>query len=277
MADSGSYDVRRAHRSVDAELRRLASQARSGWEKEARALLWFGVRDGQRVIELGSGPGFITQQLLELLPTSHITCLDRDPTLLERAQELLLPLAADRLQFVEGSVAAMPLEANQFDVAYARLLFQHLPDPRAALAEIWRVLKPGGKLIILDIDDGLFGVFEPDLPEFAPILAAFGQAQAERGGNRAIGRQLWPIMHAAGFRNGEVEALASHSAERGIATFLQHIDPERLQTLVQEGRVAAEDFERYREALARFAAAPQAYTLWLSLLVCGEKPHDAGG
>lgn len=182
--------------------------------------------------------------------------------------------AAHRLQFVEGSVTAMPLESNQFDVAYARFLFQHLPDPRAAVQEIWRVLKPGGKLIISDIDDALFGLFQPDLPEFAPILAAFGDVQAARGGNRHIGRQLWPILSAAGFCNGEVEVIGSHSAERGITSFLQHIDPDRLQSLVQHGYVAAAEFDRYRDALARFAAAPEAYTLWLSILVCGEKPHD---
>ena len=54
----------------------------------------------------------------------------------------------------------------------------------------------------------------------------------------------------------------------------QHIDPDRLQSLVQHDYVAAADFDRYRDALARFAAAPEAYTLWLSILVCGEKPHD---
>ncbi len=166
------------------------------------------------------------------------------------------------------------LERDQFDVAYARLLFQHLPDPIGAAKEIWRVLKPGGKLVIYDIDDALFGLFEPALPEFAPVLEAFGQGQAARGGNRHIGRSLWRILTAAGFRTIELEVVGSHSAGRGVEPFLRHIHPDRMRSLVKSGLLSEEDLERFRAALTAWAALPDAYTLWLSLMVCGEKPYQ---
>jgi SAM-dependent methyltransferase len=185
--------------------------------QRSTALSRFGLRDGMTVLELGSGPGFITGRLLRLVPTSLITCVEIDK-------------------------------------------------------EIWRLLKPGGKLVICDIDDELFGLFQPPLPEFAPVLKAFGQAQAARGGNRHIGRSLWPILRRAGFGAIAVEVVASDSGERGMEPFLQHIHPDRLRFLVTSGLLSVEDFEAYRTALAAFTAAPEAYTLWMSLMVCGEKP-----
>lgn len=272
MSESGSYHLPDSDHDAQREIERLAAQAQGGWDKEARVLSWFGLNDGMSVLELGSGPGFITEQLLALLPSSPITCVEIDRTLLDRAEQRLRHSAGQRVRFVEGSVMQLQLESDQFDVAYARFLFQHLADPLGAANEIRRVLKPGGKLIISDIDDGLFGLFQPPLPAFAPVLEAFGRAQAARGGDRHIGRRLWHILDAAGFRRIDVEALASHSAERGVGPFLRHLHPDRMRPLVADGLLSEEDFERFRAAFVAYAASPEAYTLWLSFMACGEKP-----
>jgi ubiquinone/menaquinone biosynthesis C-methylase UbiE len=272
MSASGSYHLPASQRDAQAEIERLAAQAHSGWDKESRMLSWLGLKDGMSVLELGSGPGFITEQLVTLVPTSPITCVEIDRTLLDQAEQRLQHKANQRLRFVEGSVTDMPLESDQFDFAYARLLFQHLRDPIAAAKEIWRVLRPGGKLVIYDIDDELFGLFEPALPEFAPVLEAFGQAQAARGGDRHIGRSLWRILTAAGFRTIELEAVGSHSAGSGVEPFLRHIHPDRMLSLVKGGLLSEEDLERFRAALTAWAALPDAYTLWMSLMICAEKP-----
>ncbi len=271
MAASGSYDLQNSHRSVDAEVRRLAAQARSGWAKEARVLSWFGLQDGMSVLEVGSGPGFTTAQLLALLPTSSLTCVEVDRTLLDQATAHLQDKGGERVEFIEGSVMAMELEDNHFDFVYARFLFQHLADPLGAAQEIWRVLKPGGKLVIFDIDDGLFGLFAPPIPEFTPVLEAFGAAQATRGGNRHIGRDLPQILEAANFANIDVEAVASDSSTRGVADYLQHIHPDRMRSLVDAGRLTEEQLTQFAAALDTFLATPDAYTLWLSFMVCGEK------
>lgn len=273
MTAAGSYDKHASHRDVTAEIQRLAAQARFGWDKESRTLSWFGLEDSMSVLELGSGPGFITEQLLDLVPSSPITCLEIDPALLTQAEHYLYDKANHRVRFVEGSVMDTHLEGNQFDVAYARFLFQHLPDPNGAAKEIWRVLKPGGKLIIKDIDDELFGLFQPPIPQLSLVIEKFGQAQATRGGNRRIGRSLWRILETAGFCNLDLEVLAGHSDKVGVEPFLQQIDPDRLLSLVKMGLLSEEELEQFRVSHAAFLESPEPYTLWLSLMICGEKPQ----
>ena len=273
MTPPGSYDVRKAHRDANAEIQRLARQARLGWESEARNLSRFGVKDGMSLIELGSGPGFVTEALLTLLPNSTITCLEIDAALLKQAEQYLQDKANRRVRFVEGSVMGTGLADNSFDVAYARLLFQHLPDPIGAAKEIWRVLKPGGKLVIYDSDDGVFGLIEPPVPEFTGVLEKYGQAQSAAGGNRRIGRKLWRILKAAGFCNLDLEIVAVHSDSIGIEAFLPQMDPDRLLPLVTIGLISEQDLDKIRISVTQFLSSPEPYVLMFVFMVCGEKPQ----
>ncbi|MGE5223565.1 MAG: class I SAM-dependent methyltransferase [Omnitrophica WOR_2 bacterium] len=273
MSSSGSYDIQSQHRDANSEIQRLAAQARLGWEKEARTLTWFGLKDGMSLLELGSGPGFITESLLALLPDSRITCLEIDPGLVKQAEKYLQDKAVNSVHFIEGSVMNTHLPDNRFDFAYARLLFQHLADPIGAAKEIWRVLKPGGRLVVYDIDDEIFGLTQPLIPEFPGILETFGKAQSARGGNLYIGRSLWRIFKAAGFTNLDLEIVAPHSDNLGIEPFLPQMDPDRLLPLVKIGLVSEQELEKLRISRDKFLASPEPYVLMLIWMVCGEKPR----
>ncbi len=272
MTTSGSYVFKDEQRDTKKEIERLAAQARLGWKKEARTLTWFGLKEGMSLLELGSGPGFITEQLHNLVPASPITCLEIDPVLIEKARQFLPPASSQHIEFVQGSVMEMKLPDNHFDFAYGRLLFQHLPDPLSAAKEALRVLKPGGKLVIFDIDDDMYGLNDPAVPEFNSFIKKIGQLQASRGGNRNVGRRLWRLLKASGFVNLDLEIIASHSDDEGIESFLPQIDPERAAPLLKMGLISEAEMAGLRAAQARFLAATEPYVLMAMLMVCGEKP-----
>ena len=258
--------------SLERTLKRLRAQTQLGWAQEKQLLSRYGLQDGMSVLEVGSGPGFFTERLLTLLPTSQITCVDKDPVFVAQAKLLLPTEELSRVHFVEASILTSDLPAQTFDVALARFVFQHLDAPVAAAQAIWRLLKPGGKLIIIDSDDALFGIIHPPLPELALLLDAYAQAQARRGGNRYVGRQLWRILAQAGFLPQALDTLTLHSDELGIAAFQEHLNPERFIPLVQAGLLAEEVFTQAQASAERFFASPERFILMLWLVACGQKP-----
>ncbi len=164
---------------------------------------------------------------------------------------------------------------NTFDVAIARFVFQHLPEPIAAAQAIWHLLKPGGKLVIIDPDDELYGIVQPPVPELASILEKYGEVQARRGGNRQIGRLLWRILAQAGFLPCALETIAFHSDELGMEAFREHLDPERFVPLVKAGSLSEQTFTKTCLSCEAFLASPEPFILILWLMACGQKPEVA--
>jgi ubiquinone/menaquinone biosynthesis C-methylase UbiE len=259
--------------NIDKEIERLRGQALWGWDKESRNLSWFGLVDGMSILELGSGPGFVTEQLIALCPNSHITCVEIDRDLILPAEHYLRSKGLEgHYTIIQGDVANMDIPDNAFDFAFARLVFQHLRDPKGALAEIHRVLKSGGKLVINDIDIGLGEIVDPQNPAADAIEARLHESRSERGGNPRIGRQLWRLMAATGYANMDLEVVPVHTDGMGIeAIFPDEWDPGAYKPALTIGAITEEDVEILHKAHQAFQALPDKYALFVSLVVCGQK------
>ncbi len=271
MESNKAYDVNDAEFIRAKEIQRLRSQALLFWPKELRNLRWFGLRDGMHLLEVGSGPGFITEALLEALPTAQVTGIEIDQSLTADAERLLRARGLSRFHYINASVTASNLPDNSFDFAYARLVFQHLPDPNTAAAEVRRLLKPGGRLVITDIDLELMGVIDP-MPEAYPMLRDKRERFiASRGSNRRIGRDLWKVLARAGFTDLGLEIITAHSDEAGIESFRDEYDADALAPLVSLGVFSADDLDAARASVAEFLANDP-YLLVALMMVSGVKP-----
>jgi ubiquinone/menaquinone biosynthesis C-methylase UbiE len=269
----GSYNASSIHRDLDSEVERLQAQVLISWQKEARTLAQFGLHDGMSVLELGSGPGFFTQQLLAWLPNITVTSVEIDPLLVNRARQVTQGQFSERLHLVEASIMDMRLPNNSFDFAIARLLFQHLPDPIGAAREILNLLKPGGKLVIIDEDAEIQWTTEPLILELSSLLQKDSQFRASQGGNACVGRHLWRILQKAGFEKLNLEAVVFHSDELGIEAFLAQFDSDLLSSHIKAGFVTELERQNFLAAYETFLCANDPLIMGLWLMACGEKPQ----
>jgi SAM-dependent methyltransferase len=113
--------------------------------------------DGARVLEVGCGPGHLSIRMARQLGL-EVTGLDLDPEMIEIARENAGSAADDvhrRPTFVVGDVAALPFPDASFDIVVSTLSMHHWADPTSGLAEIGRVLRPGGRALVWDLRPGL--------------------------------------------------------------------------------------------------------------------------
>jgi ubiquinone/menaquinone biosynthesis C-methylase UbiE len=109
------------------------------------------IHNGHRVLDLGAGTGTLTILMGQAYPQAHIVGLDGDPRILRRARAKAEAAGVD-IQWDEAFAYALPYPDNTFDRVVSSLMFHHLTleDKVNALWEVWRVLRPGGELYILD-------------------------------------------------------------------------------------------------------------------------------
>ena len=134
--------------------------------------------NGARVLEVGCGPGHLSIRLAR----GHgleVTGIDLDPDMIgraranaERAGEGFARLPAGLLpSFLVGDAASLPFPDGSFDLVVSTLSMHHWADPTAGLAEIGRVLRPGGRALVWDVRPGVWP-FHPRPPD--PVAHARG-------------------------------------------------------------------------------------------------------
>lgn len=261
---AASYDPRAGVGGLPAEIDRLDLQAALGWPEERRLLREFGLVDGMRVVDVGCGPGALSARLAEAFPSCELLGVDPDPDLLEAARRRV-PSAS----FLAGTAESLPLPDDSVDMAVARLVLQHLPDPVAAAREVRRVLVPGGRFVVIDVDGGLWGVASPLDPGLAAIQAKAWTAQRRHGGDRMIGRRLARILAAAGFSDPALRLYSYSSDDAGMDAIAPLIDPVSLGPLVEDGVVSPQEWAVATGIHRRFVADPDAYVLLVGFAAAG--------
>jgi SAM-dependent methyltransferase len=269
-----SYDPERVSGTFEDEIARLRAQVALSWCVEQRRLSALGVSDGQSVLELGCGPGFVTERLCEWLPTSRIVALDWDERMIHVARQTLQRHVLDgRLALLVARADATALPDDTFDLAISRYLFQHLPDPVTVAQEVRRVLRSGGVHVIIDVDDGLWGLAEPGFTEFEAVYRQRASAQRNHGGERFRGRRLGRILREAGYVGVELDVFAYDSDDVGLETFASQLDPDRLLPLVDEGQVTLTEYAKAKALYERFLKSSGAFVLSVAFIARGKNPR----
>jgi ubiquinone/menaquinone biosynthesis C-methylase UbiE len=113
-----------------------------------KALHVGGVTAGQIAADVGAGSGFITEALLRA--GAKVIAIDQSEVMLD---QLRARFPGARVETRVGEAESLPLEAASVDYAFANMFLHHVENPAATIKAMARTLKPGGKLIITDLDE----------------------------------------------------------------------------------------------------------------------------
>ena len=149
-----------------------------------------------RAIELGCGTGYFTKALAKAADT--VVATDFCEGMLTRAKEQLGD--AGNITFQKEDCMKISFPDDTFDTVLIALVLNHIPDPGAALSEAWRILKPGGKIIIANPDNSFVGEARRRISSYK-LMSGYGNAQANypQTFRNLSGDELDKLLEAAGF------------------------------------------------------------------------------
>lgn len=165
---------------------------------------------GSRVLDLGCGQGSITTTLA---PSCHVIGVD--------IHHPLLPTPTSTVDYINATAYALPFATASIDAVFSHALFEHLTNPTAALAEIRRVLRPGGHLAI-STSDWSRAKIRPRTANVDAALRGHYLLRRHCGGDPFSGRTIATKLAAAGFTNiTERTRYREDLTYRALATYVE--------------------------------------------------------
>lgn len=223
------------------------------------------LRPGLRLLDVGCGPGTITLGLAEAVAPGEVVGLDLRDEVVAQARAAAAQRGVANVRFEVGSAYALPFPDDSFDVAFAHVVLMHLREPVRALAEIRRVLRPGGVVGVRDVDFG-GQILYPPTPLWEHYFALRARVRRHNGGDITLGRAHRRLLLDAGYARAEagatLNAAGTLAETRRSAAYQRAMPSSIARTALAEGwaddatrDAMATGFDAWAERPDAFAAA----------------------
>jgi SAM-dependent methyltransferase len=187
-------------------------------EQRSAVIRALALQPGQHVLDIGCGPALLLRALANNVGVSGRACgLDLSEPMLEAARRRCENQV--QVELDQGDASKLPYAAGSFDAVVTTQVYEYVPDIPAALAEVKRALRPGGRLAVLDTDYDSLVVHTEDPERLARILDAWDEHFVHRGLPRTLGGQ----MRDAGFRLRERIAIPIFNPDHHKDAFSWHL------------------------------------------------------
>jgi SAM-dependent methyltransferase len=152
---------------------------------------------GSSVLEAGCGVGAQTVTLARRSPGARFTSIDVSADSLAEARRRVDSAGLANVELRQADIFALPFGGASFDHVFVCFVLEHLSRPVEALAILTGLVRPGGTITVIEGDHGST-YFHPDSAAAHEAIQCQVALQREAGGNSLIGRELYPLMTAAG-------------------------------------------------------------------------------
>ena len=120
-----------------------------------RLAAWLEIQPGTRVADLGAGDGTFAIALARRVgPSGHVYATELDSERLADIRRAATEAKLSNVTVIEGAVSRTNLPEACCDALFSRMVYHHLTDPAAINADIFRALRPGGRLVVIDFEPG---------------------------------------------------------------------------------------------------------------------------
>lgn len=265
---------------TDLESVRLLAKDRP--EQTLQQLLDSGMADlpaQPHVIDAGTGAGAVAHQMAEVLSRhyqgSKLTLLDGSQKRLDAAAKHLESFNSLDKRFIECNLENIPLPDNSVDYLFCRFVFEYLANPQRVFQEFVRIMKPGGKLVIGDLDNNSLNHYplseqlQAQLEELRRTVEAHGLLDF------SAGRKLYSYFHGAGLDQVKVRLYAHHLFYGQLAESDDFNWSKKLEQMVsyqERGLIKLSfDVREFGAAFLEFLRSPGRFSYTPLILVEGVK------
>ena len=221
--------------------------------------------EGARAADFGSGTGHLARDLVEVLGCAQALGLDPSPVMVERARSLHDDVPG--LSFAEGDARDTGLPAGSLDLVVFHTVLCHVPEPERAVAEAFRVLRPGGTVAVFDGDYDTATVAIRANDPLEALVRGFIDTHVH---DLWLTRRLAPLLADAGFTPGQPRA-HPYMAE-GEAPYFQTIVARGADQLAATGDAGPEAAEALKAEAHRRIAEGRFFGFISFISLLGTKP-----
>ncbi len=201
-------------------------------------------RPGERVLDLGSGPGFMALEAgLMVGEGGAVFGVDKSAPMLELAKDRCA--SQPQVSFREADALSLPFEDGGFDAAIVSQVYEYVTDMEAALAELFRVLRPGGRALIMDTDWGSLVWRAQDAERAERIFRAWDAHLADPH----LPRRLSPLLRGVGFEITDSRVLPLLNTEYPAENYSHGMVSVIVPFVIRKGGVASEEAKAWAEDL----------------------------
>ncbi|MEC4747751.1 methyltransferase domain-containing protein [Methylomicrobium sp. Wu6] len=224
-----------------------------------------------RLLDLGCGPGGDVFALAGMIdPSGQITGFDNDIGMLKQASTAGAHDALkDRAAFIQGNAQDLPFQDNVFDGCRSERLFMHLDQPERTLAEMQRVTRPGGKIVVIDTDWLSLSIDTP-FPATERALSEYRLARVLKNGYS--GRSLYRQFKQCQLADVQVEVYPLCVTDLDLFYFLTMQEAIEEQALAAQW-ISAVQLEDWRREIRRAADAGCFYASANMVMISAVKPE----
>lgn len=210
------------------------------------------LRPGEHVVDIGAGPGLLAVEMAAALgPDGRVHAVEPSESMRALAAARTRPPDAARVEISTGSADSLPLPDASVDVAVSTQVFEYVADVPAALAEVLRVLRPGGRALVLDTDWDSIVWHSRDDARTGRILAAWEEHLVDPH----LPRTLVPALRAAGFAQVQTQVLPLLNVGFNPNTYSAMIAPTIGEFVVGRAGVTGADVQAWLDDITSLGEA----------------------